>query len=105
MNTTTLRTILYGLVLLAVGCNFKQTGKINDNGTPSRGTIGLSVLTLTNPFFTVIADSLSLEAKKHGYDDARSNSSTSDNDDSVWLNKYKNETNKKERKKAKRIQE
>jgi ribose transport system substrate-binding protein len=30
--------------------------------------IGLSVLTLTNPFFKEIADSLESEAKKHGYD-------------------------------------
>jgi ribose transport system substrate-binding protein len=38
--------------------------------TPSRskGTIGLSVLTLTNPFFKVIGDSMSAEARKHGYE-------------------------------------
>lgn len=34
----------------------------------SKGTIGLSVLTLTNPFFKVIADTLIDEAAKHGYD-------------------------------------
>jgi len=34
----------------------------------SKGTIGLSVLTLTNPFFKVIADSMTEEARKHGYD-------------------------------------
>jgi len=34
----------------------------------SKGTIGVSVLTLTNPFFKVIADSISSEAKKNGYD-------------------------------------
>lgn len=34
----------------------------------SRGTIGLSVLTLTNPFFKEIADSLRAEAARHGYD-------------------------------------
>lgn len=33
-----------------------------------RGTIGVSVLTLTNPFFKVIADSLTEEAKKSGYE-------------------------------------
>jgi ribose transport system substrate-binding protein len=37
-------------------------------GAPqSKGTIGLSVLTLTNPFFKVIADSLTSEAARHGY--------------------------------------
>ncbi|MCP4645225.1 MAG: substrate-binding domain-containing protein, partial [bacterium] len=33
-----------------------------------KGTIGLSVLTSTNPFFKVIADSMVAEAKKHGYE-------------------------------------
>lgn len=33
-----------------------------------RGTIGVSVLTLTNPFFKVIADSITTEAAKHGYE-------------------------------------
>jgi ribose transport system substrate-binding protein len=32
-----------------------------------KGAIGLSVLSLTNPFFKVIADSLTVEARKHGY--------------------------------------
>jgi ribose transport system substrate-binding protein len=40
-----------------------------DVTTPAkRGTIGLSVLTLTNPFFKVIADTMTEEAAKHGYD-------------------------------------
>ena len=34
----------------------------------SKGTIGVSVLTLTNPFFKVIADNITAEAAKHGYD-------------------------------------
>ncbi|MEO8425906.1 MAG: substrate-binding domain-containing protein [Verrucomicrobiota bacterium] len=34
---------------------------------PIKGTIGLSVLTLTNPFFKEIADSMTAEARKHGY--------------------------------------
>ena len=35
--------------------------------TGESGTIGVSVLTLTNPFFQVIADNISAEAAKHGY--------------------------------------
>ena len=35
---------------------------------PHRGTIGVSVLTLTNPFFKVIADTLTAEAAKRGFD-------------------------------------
>jgi ribose transport system substrate-binding protein len=34
----------------------------------SKGTIGVSVLTLTNPFFKVIADAITDEARKNGYD-------------------------------------
>ena len=68
MKITTLATMLFSLVFLGAGCNFQQTEKVKENNVPSRGTIGLSVLTLTNPFFTVIAENLSLEAKKHGYE-------------------------------------
>ena len=34
----------------------------------SKGTIGVSVLTTTNPFFNVIADSIRAEAARHGYE-------------------------------------
>ncbi|MBM3841220.1 MAG: substrate-binding domain-containing protein [Verrucomicrobia bacterium] len=34
----------------------------------TKGTIGLSVLTLTNPFFKEIADSMTAEARQAGYD-------------------------------------
>jgi ribose transport system substrate-binding protein len=34
----------------------------------SKGTIGVSLLTLDNPFFKVIGDSIALEGKKHGYE-------------------------------------
>lgn len=33
-----------------------------------KGTVGLSVLTMTNPFFKVIADSMAAEAKQQGYE-------------------------------------
>ena len=36
--------------------------------TTSKGTIGVSVLTMTNPFFKVIGDNITKEARKHGYD-------------------------------------
>jgi ribose transport system substrate-binding protein len=36
--------------------------------TGSKGTIGVSVLTLTNPFFKVIGDTITEEARKRGYD-------------------------------------
>jgi ribose transport system substrate-binding protein len=34
----------------------------------TKGTIGVSVLTLTNPFFKVIGDTIKEEAAKHGFD-------------------------------------
>ncbi len=47
--------------------NAAQTGSDSAPAT-SKGTIGFSALTLTNPFFKVIADSMRAEAAKHGYD-------------------------------------
>lgn len=44
-----------------------DTGKTAE-GQGSKGKIGLSVLTLTNPFFKVIADTMTAEAAKHGYE-------------------------------------
>jgi ribose transport system substrate-binding protein len=55
------------LVLLA-GCRADDGGKTPGAGSSSRGTIGLSVMTLTNPFFKVIADTLTDEARKYGYE-------------------------------------
>src|SRR5205807_7669496 len=49
-------TALLALLCLAPGC------------TPSRKTVGISVLTTTNPFFKEIADVFSAEMGKHGYD-------------------------------------
>ncbi|MBL8818901.1 MAG: substrate-binding domain-containing protein [Planctomyces sp.] len=41
----------------------------NSNGSSrKRGTIAFSTLTLTNPFFKVIADTMKAEAEKHGYE-------------------------------------
>ena len=36
--------------------------------TEKKGTIGFSALTLTNPFFKTIADEMTKEAAKHGYE-------------------------------------
>ena len=37
-------------------------------GGASKGVIGVSLLTLDNPFFKVIGDNITAEAKKHGYE-------------------------------------
>lgn len=65
---TILRRILFTVGtlagLLTCGCAREDAPAT----AQSRPVIGLSVLTLTNPFFKEIADSLESEAKKHGYD-------------------------------------
>jgi ribose transport system substrate-binding protein len=46
------------------GTNVGSTGE----SVTIKGTIGYSALTLTNPFFKVIADTMTEEALKHGYE-------------------------------------
>ncbi|MCA1684399.1 MAG: substrate-binding domain-containing protein [Planctomycetia bacterium] len=64
-------------VALAAGCGGRAAPEPNGGSSETRpaaapaarkGTIGVSVLTLTNPFFKVIGDTLSEEARKQGYD-------------------------------------
>lgn len=80
--TRTLTGNLAAILILALGilpgCGKSEpSGEISPRGdfettdtvsAESRGTIGFSALTLTNPFFKVVADSMQAEAKKHGYD-------------------------------------
>lgn len=60
-----------------IGCPSANTGGSATDGDPaspsgeskeSKGTIGFSTLTLTNPFFKTIADEMTKEAAKHGYE-------------------------------------
>ncbi|MFO0865169.1 MAG: substrate-binding domain-containing protein [Gemmataceae bacterium] len=56
------------LCLMAVcGCKGGDPG-VMKAPTKSMGTIGVSVLTLDNPFFKVIGDHITAEAKKAGYE-------------------------------------
>ena len=52
---------ILGTLVLATGCGEKQEAR------KPKKVIGLSVLTLTNPFFKEIADAMQDEAAKHGY--------------------------------------
>ena len=52
-------------VLLAVGC--RPAGR-ERAATAPRGTIGVSLLALDNPFFKVIGDTIAAEGKKQGFD-------------------------------------
>jgi ribose transport system substrate-binding protein len=61
------------LALFLTGCGQKEQATSPAAEKPAaraitRGTIGLSVLTLTNPFFKEIADTLKAEAAQYGYD-------------------------------------
>src|SRR5688572_13322775 len=62
--------MLLSLALLA-GCtassNLPPAGQA-DPAPGTKGTIGVSVLTLTNPFFKVIGDNITTEMKKAGYE-------------------------------------
>jgi ribose transport system substrate-binding protein len=63
VRSSPLRLVLFGLLLAIAGCSTAGTGS-----STGKGTVGVSVLTMTNPFFRVIADSLSAELKKAGYE-------------------------------------
>jgi ribose transport system substrate-binding protein len=50
----------------AIGPNVD--GVASADATPSRGTIGVSLLTLQNPFFKVIGDNITATGKENGYE-------------------------------------
>jgi ribose transport system substrate-binding protein len=61
-----MRRILIAAVLAALaGCSGSSP---TPSGPKSKGVIGVSVMTLTNPFFKVIGDTMTEEAAKHGYE-------------------------------------
>ncbi len=62
-------TLLACTVALLTGCD-KPAGTTGSQTpeTKSKGTIGVSLLTLDNPFFKVIGDNITAEGKKRGYE-------------------------------------
>ena len=61
------------VVAVFTGCNKSENAGTPPNTEPStkaesKGTIGVSLLTLDNPFFKVIGDNIAAEGKKRGYD-------------------------------------
>jgi ribose transport system substrate-binding protein len=63
-----LRIVVGCLVLLFLSaCGRQSSPPQSQSPQQNKGTIGLSVLTLTNPFFKEIADKMTEEAAKHGY--------------------------------------
>ena len=49
-----------------IACDSSSTST-DDRSAGSKGVIGVSLMTLTNPFFKVIADTITEEGAKHGY--------------------------------------
>lgn len=49
------------------GREMSDSGSAESTAADSRGTIGYSALSLTNPFFQIIADTMTDEAREHGY--------------------------------------
>ncbi len=73
MKTSILSFLVTAAVVLGGGCGRNESGTAarSDAGAKAaqgKGTIALSVLTLTNPFFKQIGDSMAEEGRKHGYD-------------------------------------
>ncbi len=62
--------LLISTIALLTGCDDKSaTLSTSPATTPkAQGTIGVSLLTLDNPFFKVIGDNITAEGKKRGYD-------------------------------------
>src|SRR6187397_2639515 len=70
-HTSMLRGLAVVVLAVLTGCNSTAPEKISAGGIgdlKSKGTVGVSVLTLTNPFFRVIGDHLADELKKAGYE-------------------------------------
>ena len=71
MNTF-IKMVLFVAVFTAVGCGGNNTPDKNEKAKEKasvkvKGIIGVSVLTLTNPFFKVIGDTIKEQAEKVGY--------------------------------------
>ena len=62
-------TLLTCTVALLTGCDKPAGTPASQPGdTKAKGTIGVSLLTLDNPFFKVIGDNITAEGKKRGYE-------------------------------------
>jgi ribose transport system substrate-binding protein len=74
MKRLSLVILATALAALTAACGHREDAAgpaTSSAGAPTKavkGTIGVSVLTLTNPFFKVIGDTITEEARKRGYD-------------------------------------
>ena len=66
-----LSTIILTAVLILTGCGKKDTESADGSGNKpqtKKKLIGISVMTMSNPFFVDLANAAKDEAKKHGYE-------------------------------------
>jgi ribose transport system substrate-binding protein len=73
MRLARIAALSASLLALTTACGTREKVEPAASSVPAspaarKGTIGVSVLTLTNPFFKVIADNVTEEARKNGYD-------------------------------------
>ncbi len=70
MKPVLVQSCLACVVLAILGCSSskKETGADAASSAEKRGTIGVSLLTLQNPFFKVIGDNIVAEGKQNGYE-------------------------------------
>ena len=66
----TLLALLVSTLALLTGCGDKPatTATSQPTAAKAQGTIGVSLLTLDNPFFKVIGDNITVEGRKRGYE-------------------------------------
>ena len=68
MSVIRLASLGFVIVFTLLGCDSPQGDSAAPEDGTSRGTIGVSLMTLTNPFFKVIGDTIAAEARLAGYD-------------------------------------
>ena len=67
LRAPTQRIAPFGVVITALAVVVYVFANGTFAAEKSAGTIGVSVLTMNNPFFKEISDSMTAEAAKHGY--------------------------------------
>jgi ribose transport system substrate-binding protein len=95
-------TLLFVALLIVCGCSngnddgASSSGEASGRPDPessgetveSRGTIGYSALTLKNPFFKIIADSMTEAGKQHGFDVLVNDAERDVNEQSKHIDNY-----------------
>jgi ribose transport system substrate-binding protein len=67
-NPCSLALLSCALTIFLTGCGRPAGSQSSASPPPATRTIGVSLLTLDNPFFKVIGDNITSEARKHGYE-------------------------------------